>query len=455
MMIQLQASPFLRQEMGRTLPSLNHNQQDRHRLEGLADAAFCLQDPGLYSPAGSPSSPDFKEYTFAPGHSIPASTESKPYGIPSIQNLFAIADGHRPRSYGFDPPRPEPGFRRPSTGSESSFQGSFASVPELSRPSTASPPPRLVPRTPEAHHAITPVAHLNIKLRLSDLADEMKWLEQLNRRILLPARRRRPSSRQAPYSTTSSARGRRGSSNPGVRAETPPRDKQQKEPHFNLRYPKSVKLFILYYKEDCGWGWEAINKRRVDLLPVLYRDGYKPEIEEKRKVAGINGFYYRLNEVMPALAPDGASLRFVEHGGRSWELTEPSKCREGPCRGEEKRKGGARGGKTREDAEARPRGMVDRYPEEVVYHWDEFVKHFVPPARHAEIYARAKSYCEIRAEQRRENGVPQWAPDNEEERVRHTNPPNAKGRSPKAKDGETDEVLSDLMCACDLAPEME
>lgn len=51
--------------------------------------------------------------------------------------------------------------------------------------------------------------------------------------------------------------------------------------------------------------------------------------------------------------------------------------------------------------------------------------------------------------------MPQWAPDNEEERVRHTNPPNAKGRSPKAKDGETDEVLSDLMCACDLAPEME
>lgn len=332
----------------------------------------------------------------APGHSIPASSEPKPYGIPSIQSLFAIADGDRPRSFGFDPPGPVPIFRRPSTGSESSFQGSFTSVPELSRLSTASPPPRLVPRTPEAHHAISPETHLNIKLRLSDLADQLKCLEQLNKRIIQPARGRRPSSRQAPYSTASSDRGRRGSSNPGGRSDTTPRGKQQKKPHFNLRYPKSVKLFILYHKEDCGWGWKAINKRRVDLLPVLYRDGYKPEIEENRQVAGINGFYYRLNEVMPALAPDGAGLRFVEHGGRSWELTEPSKCREGPCRGEEKRKGGTRGGKAKEDADARPRGMVDRYPEEVVYYWDEFVKHFVQPARHAEVYARAKRYCKCR-----------------------------------------------------------
>lgn len=46
------------------LPSLNHNQQNRHRLEGLADAAICLQEPGIYSPSSSPSSPDFQEYTF-------------------------------------------------------------------------------------------------------------------------------------------------------------------------------------------------------------------------------------------------------------------------------------------------------------------------------------------------------------------------------------------------------
>lgn len=51
--------------------------------------------------------------------------------------------------------------------------------------------------------------------------------------------------------------------------------------------------------------------------------------------------------------------------------------------------------------------------------------------------------------------MPQWTPDNDEERVRHTNPPNAKGKSPKARDGETDEVLPDLMRACELTPEVE
>lgn len=302
--------------------------------------------------------------------------------------MFAIADGDRPRSYGFDPPGPVNSFRRPSTGSESSSQGSFASVPELSRPSTASPSPRLVPSTPETHHTIAPGDKLHVNLRLSCLQDELQCLQRLNKSILYPARGRRSSSRQAPYSTATSNRGRRGGGQPGK----PPRGKQQKKkPHFNLRYPKSVKLFILYHKEDCGWGWKAINRRRVELLPVLYRGGYKPEIEENREVAGINGFYYRLNEVMPALTHDGSGLRFVEHGGRSWELTEPSKCRGGaPCRGQERRKGG---GKAKEDAEPRPRGMVDRYPEEVVYHWDEFVKHFVQPAKHAEVLARAKANC--------------------------------------------------------------
>lgn len=338
--------------------------------------------------------------------------------------MFAIADGDRPRSYGFDAPGPEPGFRRLSTGSEVSSQGSFTSLPELSRLSTATPSPRLVPRTPEAHHAIAPGDNIKISLTLGDLQEQLKQveqankrglmsacgrrspfnltlgdvpelecLEQANKRRLMSARGRRSSSRQVPYSTAASDRGHRGTgSNQGSgRPGTPAKGKQQKKPHFNLRYPKSVKLFILYHKEDCGWGWKAINKRRVDLLPVLYRGGYKPEIEENREVAGINGFYYRLNEVMPALTPDGSGLRFVEHGGRSWELTEPSKCREGPGRGEERRGGR---GKDKDDADARrPRGMVDRYPEEVVYYWDEFVKHFVQQSRQAEVYARAKRHC--------------------------------------------------------------
>jgi hypothetical protein len=63
-MIQLQPSPHLRHETGRMLPCLYHSQQDRHRLEGLADAAVCLQEPGIYSPASSPSSPHLQEYNF-------------------------------------------------------------------------------------------------------------------------------------------------------------------------------------------------------------------------------------------------------------------------------------------------------------------------------------------------------------------------------------------------------
>ncbi|KAG8156714.1 hypothetical protein KVR01_013505 [Diaporthe batatas] len=463
-MIQLQPSPFSRHETGRILPPPGHSQQDRLRLEGLADAAVCLQEPAVYSPDSPPTSPFFQEYTFR--HSTTASDESKPYNIPSIQSLFAIADGDRPRSYGFDPPGLEPSFRRPSTGSEASFQGSFTSMPELSRLSTASPPPTLAPRTPEAHHTIAPETHLKIELRLSDLADQLKRLEQANKRLSLqPARGRRPSSRQAPYSTAGSDKDRRGSStsSKGGQSGAAPKGKgQPKKPHFNLRYPKSVKLFILYHKEDCGWGWKAINERRVGLLPVLYRGGYKPEIEENREVAGINGFYYRLNEVMPALTPDGSGLRFVEQGGRTWELTEPCKCREGPARGGERRKGCGGGGraskasKDKDDAEAaRPRGMVARYPEEVVYYWDEFVKHFVPQARHAEVYARAKRYCEIRAEQRRQKGVPQWTPDNEEDRVWHTKPPNSKSKMPRAKAGEADETLPELMRACELDAKME
>ena len=51
--------------------------------------------------------------------------------------------------------------------------------------------------------------------------------------------------------------------------------------------------------------------------------------------------------------------------------------------------------------------------------------------------------------------MPQWAPDNEEERVRHTNPPNAKSKTPKAKGGVADEVLPELMSACELATKME
>lgn len=51
--------------------------------------------------------------------------------------------------------------------------------------------------------------------------------------------------------------------------------------------------------------------------------------------------------------------------------------------------------------------------------------------------------------------MPQWTPDNEEDRVKHTNPPNAKGKTIRSKVSETEEALPELMRACELAPEME
>lgn len=53
---------------------------------------------------------------------------------------------------------------------------------------------------------------------------------------------------------------------------------------------------------------------------------------------------------------------------------------------------------------------------------------------------------EIRAEQRRERNVPQWTPDNESDRVKHTCPPEAK----KTKGSQEDEALPELMRACAL-----
>lgn len=44
-------------------------------------------------------------------------------------------------------------------------------------------------------------------------------------------------------------------------------------------------------------------------------------------------------------------------------------------------------------ADTRPRGMVERYPEEVLLYWDNHVRHFIPEDKREEVYARAKRYC--------------------------------------------------------------
>lgn len=371
------------------------------------------------------------------GANVPAADESRGCGVPSIQTLFAIADRDKIHPYdgGYYPGGTHSSsVRRPSSSSEYSWQGSSSSAPEMSpHLSTAHTSPTVTPVSPGFPvdwHGILPIlpqSSLKIDVRL---AGELHSAEEQNRRRLELSRPRRPSARQAPYAPGS--RSRRGSKQQQQHHhQTPAHDTTtaamsissgsntedgggERQPHFNQPYTRSVKLFILYYKDDCKYGWPAINARRVELLPVLLGESYKREVEENRKVAGINGFYYRLNAMMPALTPDGSGLLFVEKDGRFWEFTESSKCRtssssssssslssssssipsasaSAPESNAAALSPSSTAAPTRSDA--RPRGMVDRYPEEVVHYWEEYVRHFVPPEKHAEVYAKAKRYC--------------------------------------------------------------
>ncbi|ROW04662.1 hypothetical protein VPNG_07467 [Cytospora leucostoma] len=508
-MIQLQQNhPVVRQEFCRTLAPLSPIQENARRLRDLAEV--CIHEPADCSPATSPTAAVLKDYN--PSGSVTGAREPRGCGVPSIQTLFAIAD----REDGYTHPGMQSGPRRPSCSSEYSWHGSSSnSAPELSpHLSTAQTTPIMTPVTPgfpADWNGMLPAPPQSTTKMDALLAGERKTIDEQNRQRRLElargvARPRRPSSRQAPYAPDN--RGRRhsgtrsnsvskyqaaagicggvgGEGGCGAPAGLEDGDRDRK-PHFNQPYTRSVKLFILYYKDDCKYGWPAINARRVELLPVLLGGSYKREVEDNRKVAGINGFYYRLNAMMPALTPDGSGLQFMERDGRFWEFTESSKCRTtttttanapaspaaaapAAAAAEDVRAGTLESTKMTSSAgptttttttttrtDARPRGMVDRYPEEVVHYWDDYVRHFVPPEKHAEVYNRAKRYCEIRAEQRRAKGVPQWTPDNEAERVIHKNPPDGKSKaaaaaaSRKGSGSSEENVLREMMSACVL-----
>ncbi|KUI59547.1 hypothetical protein VP1G_06813 [Cytospora mali] len=502
-MIQLQNNLFVRPDLCRTLAPLSPIRENRRSLQELADVAVCLEEPRIYSPAISPTSSFSTDYTSSRDPCmarlrlslllyLPNGQEKQsqlPVNPEEVMTLFAIADRERER----DRPHLYDGYysgthannnsnnnlRRPSSGSEYSWQGSTSSAAELSpHLSTAHTSPTLTPVSsgcPLEWHSILPIppqSSLKIDVRL---AGELNSLEEQNRRRLELARSRRPSARQAPYAPAS-ARSRRNSKHQQQQQQhhqhyqqhaaeiaCAMEDGRERKPHFNQPYTRSVKLFILYYKDDCKYGWPAINARRVELLPVLLGSSYKREVEENRKVAGINGFYYRLNAMMPALTPDGSGLLFMEKDGRYWEFTESSKCRtsssasstssaSSSSSSESSAASSSASSSTPTRSDARPRGMVDRYPEEVLHYWEEYVRHFVPPEKHAEIYARAKKYSDIRAEQRREKGVPQWTPDNEAERVVHKNPPDGKSKASKKGSNTEERALREMMSACVLNP---
>lgn len=173
----------------------------------------------------------------------------------------------------------------------------------------------------------------------------------------------------------------------------------------------------MYHKEDQRWSWPAILARRLQLLPVLLGPEYNRQVEERRRVSGLNGMYYRENEHMSVLTPDGSGLVFTEKDGRWWEVARSQKCRTSGSdsnnnddnNNTNKNRAGASSDARRGSgagtgvnaataavvADTRPRGMVERYPEEVVHYWDRHVRHFIPEERQAEVLARARRFCKF------------------------------------------------------------
>lgn len=146
------------------------------------------------------------------------------------------------------------------------------------------------------------------------------------------------------------------------------------------------KLFIVYHKEDLKWGWPAIKSRRLEMLPILLGPDYDRSVEDHRTISGLDGMYYRENGTMPVLSADGSMLQFTQREGRWWECTKSEKCRgEG--------NGGGKGGRAKAKEDRKLWGMVERYPEEVVLHWNK-VRCFLADDKRDEILTRAQRYCE-------------------------------------------------------------
>lgn len=364
-----------------------------------------------------------------------STTASRQCSLPGFSELFSdvIAAADRRPDYG-DGYGAHSFARRGSADSEESRRGSLSSLPGLSPSSTAHTSPIISPTTPPASFSIPTKNQLQICLRLADYRDD----QERQRRRLTQIRARRTPSRHSLYGDLDNQHIRRTlSSNdtvhlhhhhlhhhqqrrqsPATTNVPPPalplssssttEDASEREPHFNQKYKDPDKLFIIYHKEDQRWGWPAILARRLQLLPALLGPEYNRQVEEHRRVSGLNGMYYRENENMLVLTPDGSGLVFTKKDGRWWEVARSQKCRTGAPGGTEssnnsinravgRRGSGAGVGSASAAAVAvadtRPRGMVERYPEEVLHYWDRHVRHFIPEEKQAEVLSRARRYC--------------------------------------------------------------
>lgn len=278
-----------------------------------------------------------------------------------------------------------------------SENGGLSTGPGPSPLSTALPSPAVTPTA--QFFNITTQSQIDICMNLGLYQDAHREVDEKHQQRLSSPRYRRACSRPSPYGgfdTSAHPRRRASGSRNSSRPPTTSTGEGERDRHFNQKYHPADRLFIVWGKDDENWGWHTILRRRLPLLPVLLGGEYDRSVEENRKVAGLNGMYYRENDLnFPVLTPDGSALVFVEKDGRWWECTRSQKCRTDENGNSIKgRKRGGAGAGAGGAADPRPRGMVERYPEEVLLYWHQ-VREFVPEEKRAEVHARAKRYCEF------------------------------------------------------------
>lgn len=193
--------------------------------------------------------------------------------------------------------------------------------------------------------------------RLRDYQADLYGLERENHRRLEKAQGESSTRAQPPSEPDDS---------------TTPTGKNKKT-HYNHPYAPAARILIIYLKVDRGMSWASALKAYKQCVQRLLGDSCNMRIEMDRERDGINGAFYRFNLEIPATQPDGVRLLFDERGR---EYTREEKQRD--------HKRGLWGVQ---------KGVVERYPEMMVYMWDEY-KFFIPEADREAMYQKALRYGE-------------------------------------------------------------
>lgn len=303
--------------------------------------------------------------------------------IPSLKDLDATVASWRARD-----------DRRPSNASSITRRSSYQSdanwsevvaTPSLSSPglSSAHLSPLMSPRTPRESRSPSFQASPNQSFDSSLSSSEYSYYPQPQHTVKLPrlCQPRIHGSHIGPVSD-------------GIKKRRAPK-KTENEPHFNQKYMIECRNFMLYQLIDIGKDWLEVVETYHSHASKLIKDQKKAEIESKRRIQGLQGCYYRLNNFVPALDKDG-NLLFNDDGKEYTILLQVRQQKDELL------------------------GLIDRYPERVCYENYSWVS--------PEHMKRAEELTARRNQQRLARGLPPWSPKHQETRVVHThhgNPPEA------------------------------